>query len=570
MEFARRGRSDGDVDDDHRFLHFNPSPPHVDPMLVIREALLSQLQKDRLRQEIILAELAKIEHAMVLRNNARHGIATDDVEWAEPIPFTFREESAAHCQWSVGQECYVNVDEIHDPKKKDGRNGSVELKSGNAAMEYHVCECLRPCCNGKVGQENAKLEEEKLQESTETKRTSPSVKWELTEITIPIKKPVAHWELTCGICQVQVTSEHSLQEHCAGRKHRSKVATMEMINKAISQKAQLTEESSSYTEQKTSSIRWSCSTCQVNGTSQSDLKDHLNGGTHQQNIEGKHVESKGVAENIELHEPKRHKSNTPQHGEKPVPVWSCSICQANCVHESESRGQLLAKIQALLDEINSMPWKSKSQEAMAPPTVVPQHAKQASGWNCSILKAGSEFQPQLENQIGGMIHQLNAQALHGEAKKTGNFLPQTTKNQQPPSGWDCSICQAKCHSESQFIHHCSGRKHQKKIEALQGQGESAKSSDMMVDDKVPSNGSDSNSSTLEKVEERTTLYSCEVNNLLCNSNGVLADHCNVEHMEEQNVTNFCEVCNLQCNSEKMIADHHSGSKHQKSSMLNCS
>lgn len=34
-------------------------------------------------------------------------------------------------------------------------------------MEYHVCECLRPCCNGKAGQENAKLEEQKLQESSE-------------------------------------------------------------------------------------------------------------------------------------------------------------------------------------------------------------------------------------------------------------------------------------------------------------------------------------------------------------------------------------------------------------------
>ena len=55
-------------------------------MLVIRDALLSQLQKDRLRQEIILAELAKIEHAMVLHNDSRHGISTDDVEWTKQFP----------------------------------------------------------------------------------------------------------------------------------------------------------------------------------------------------------------------------------------------------------------------------------------------------------------------------------------------------------------------------------------------------------------------------------------------------------------------------------------------------
>jgi hypothetical protein len=37
-------------------------------MMVIRDALLSQLQKDRLRQEIILAELGKIECALALRS----------------------------------------------------------------------------------------------------------------------------------------------------------------------------------------------------------------------------------------------------------------------------------------------------------------------------------------------------------------------------------------------------------------------------------------------------------------------------------------------------------------------
>ncbi|PVH64444.1 hypothetical protein PAHAL_2G268400 [Panicum hallii] len=204
-------------------------------MLVIRDALLSQLQKDRLRQEIFLAELAKIERAMVLRNDSRHGISTDDVEWTKPVPFTFMEESIPHCRWSVSREGYADVDETHDPKKKNGRHGSVELKSGKPAMEYHVCECLRPCCNGKAGQENAKLEEQKLQESSETiqpKKTLPSVKWEMTEITIPVKKP--HWELTCDICQVQATSEHSLQEHCAGQKYRSNVATVELRNKVIS------------------------------------------------------------------------------------------------------------------------------------------------------------------------------------------------------------------------------------------------------------------------------------------------------------------------------------------------
>jgi len=143
-------------------------PCTVDPMLVIREALLSQLQKDRLRQEIIQAELAKIEHAMVLRNGSRHGIAADDVEWTKPVPFTFREQSMPPWRWSVSQECYADVDEIHDPKQMEGRDRNVALKSEKPAMEEHIVECLRPCCcNGKAGQENSKLEEQKSQESSE-------------------------------------------------------------------------------------------------------------------------------------------------------------------------------------------------------------------------------------------------------------------------------------------------------------------------------------------------------------------------------------------------------------------
>ncbi|VAI32727.1 unnamed protein product [Triticum turgidum subsp. durum] len=63
MEFSRRGRATDDAGDGQRFPD---PPPHGDPMLVMRDALLSQLQKDRLRQEIIVAELAKIERAMAL------------------------------------------------------------------------------------------------------------------------------------------------------------------------------------------------------------------------------------------------------------------------------------------------------------------------------------------------------------------------------------------------------------------------------------------------------------------------------------------------------------------------
>ncbi|XP_066394322.1 uncharacterized protein [Miscanthus floridulus] len=554
MEFARRGRGDDGVDDGNLFIHL--PPPH-DPMLVIREALLSQLQKDRLRQEIIQAELAKIEHAMVLRNGSRHGTAADDVEWTKPVPFTFREQSMKPWRWSVIQECYVDVDEIHDPKQKEGSHRSVALKSEKPAMEDGVDEFLRPCCNGKAGQENSKLEEQKSQESSETiqpKTTLPSVKWELTGITIPVKKQ--RQKLSCEICQVQATSEHSLQVHCAGRKHRSKEAS--------NQKAQLREESSSRTGQKTSLIKWSCNTCQVNGTSESDLKEHLNGRTHQQNIEAQLTEGDSMVKNNELQEPECHKSNAPQHSEKPPSMCSSAICLANCARELELGGHLLAKLQALLDEIRNMSRNSESREATVLPNIAPQNAEQTSGSNCSIFQADSDCQLDLEHQIGSKIHQLNVQDLHEEAKKTGDFPPEIAKNQQPPSEWLCVICQAKCYSASQLVHHCRGKKHQKNMDALQGDGVNAKSSNLTTEDKVASNGSDSNSSSSEKVEEQTALWSCGICNLQCSSESMLAGHREgEEHMEKQKLLGFCAVCNLQCNSQKMLARHLSGNKHKK-------
>jgi hypothetical protein len=60
------------------------------------------------------------------------------------------------------------VDGIHDPKKKDGKHGGVQSKSGKPASKDRFCVCSRPCCsNGKSEEENEAFDEKKLQESNE-------------------------------------------------------------------------------------------------------------------------------------------------------------------------------------------------------------------------------------------------------------------------------------------------------------------------------------------------------------------------------------------------------------------
>jgi hypothetical protein len=128
-------------------------------MLVIRDALLSQLQKDRLRQDIIMAELARIERAMALRSAGG--------ERADPVRFPSNEHFVAH---SGVAEHGVGADEVHDLKKNDGvAHDGVGLEPEKPAMEDHAGQCFKTCCStGKMAcQENAALDECKMQESSQ-------------------------------------------------------------------------------------------------------------------------------------------------------------------------------------------------------------------------------------------------------------------------------------------------------------------------------------------------------------------------------------------------------------------
>ncbi|OEL31097.1 hypothetical protein BAE44_0007883, partial [Dichanthelium oligosanthes] len=158
--FAGRGLAD----DEGGGSRFPEPPQHGDAtMLVIRDALLSQLQKDCIRQEIIVAELAKIERAMALRSAG--------AQRADPAaPFTSKEHFTPHSGGAVGAEHDVAAGEVHGLQKKDRVvQQGVELKPGKPDVEELAGECFKTCCStGKAArQENAALDGCKLQESTE-------------------------------------------------------------------------------------------------------------------------------------------------------------------------------------------------------------------------------------------------------------------------------------------------------------------------------------------------------------------------------------------------------------------
>jgi hypothetical protein len=131
-----------------------------DSMQVIRDALLSQLQKDRLRQEIIVAELAGIESAMALRSAfSHHGTAApssaDPGRVSPAVHLVFHEQFVPRGRGTAGPENRAGdvVDGLSDAKKEDVVDGGVEFKSDKPAMEDLITCSKTSGSNGKATDE---------------------------------------------------------------------------------------------------------------------------------------------------------------------------------------------------------------------------------------------------------------------------------------------------------------------------------------------------------------------------------------------------------------------------------
>ncbi|XBI81459.1 hypothetical protein VPH35_090358 [Triticum aestivum] len=401
-----------------------------------------------------------------------HGVDAADAGWSKPLPFSAEQPMALRS--AAG----------------DHQAMPMPLHGAAAAAAATDAGRSKPCplsAEKLMSLQNAEFDEHKLPDSNKAvppSKTSLPGKSELTGITIPVKKlkPPKKWN--CTVCQVQATCEKNLQMHYAEQKHLANVATLGPGTKPSDQKAKAAATAAAAqpslgTEQrKTSSINWSCSTCQAHGTSKSTFDAHLQGKRHQQNIAEASVEGdgdgngNGAPKNAAAAvEAKSDGITVPKRSEKPSPVWSCSICQTTCTCETDLKNHLKGarhreKVQSLLEESKNM-------------------------------------------------------ARNPERNLKKNNAPQMAKNQGPHPAWNCGMCQAKCFSKSQFENHCSGSRHQQKIEAILGKRETAKASSSSTANEL---ASDCKNASSEKAEKKATLYFCEVCNLLCGSSEMLVSH----------------------------------------------
>uniref|UniRef100_J3MXJ7 C2H2-type domain-containing protein n=1 Tax=Oryza brachyantha TaxID=4533 RepID=J3MXJ7_ORYBR len=249
MELPSRGTADA-------------PPPHGDPMAVVRDALLSQLQHDRLRQEVIVAELAKIELAMALRDASpspsppSHGAAAN--ETIQPKKPSSSEESEAAVQKPMQPSAWIcNVCEVRATSERNLRDhhGGKKHKSKVAALVKSRTKAMA------------------RQKAKTTAKPSPAAGQKIHRNS--------RW--SCSICQVNCNGEWHFDTHLKGKRHQANTqALLEQSKKnshgtKVQPSIVVSASSETMDEQK---ALYFCKVCSLKCTSERMLSDHLRGKKH--------------------------------------------------------------------------------------------------------------------------------------------------------------------------------------------------------------------------------------------------------------------------------------------------
>uniref|UniRef100_A0A0D9XDU6 C2H2-type domain-containing protein n=1 Tax=Leersia perrieri TaxID=77586 RepID=A0A0D9XDU6_9ORYZ len=282
-----------------------------DPMVVVRDALRSQLQQDRLRQDIIALELAKIERAIALRNAS-----------ASPS-LTPKSQAAAKKTAAI---------ETTQPMKP-----SVQKPMSPSAWSCAVCKVqttsernLRDHCGGQKHQ--AKVEE--------LEKRTKAMAGQKAKTTAKPKAHAARW--SCSICQVTCTGEWDFDVHLKGQKHQANTqALLEQSKKKSSgnseaHKAKLQASNVSNRAEKEAAT-WICLVCDAHCTCESDLANHLMGKRHQLNVQAMNT-SDGRSSDCSS-----SRSVTSEMMNEQDALYFCTICSLKCSCEKMLADHLTGK-----------------------------------------------------------------------------------------------------------------------------------------------------------------------------------------------------------------------------------
>lgn len=280
--------------------------------------------------------------------------------------------------------------------------------------------------------------------------------------------PLSKWR--CDICRVEAPTEGHLQQHCAGHKHKSKVATLVPRNNANSHKANAAAAANPGDVRQSDEkprLTWVCRFCQSNCTCRSDLESHLRGKRHKAKIQCLLEECKNMAVIYSYRSPNSQPNLATQEEDNgPASAWNCSLCQAKCNCPSDLANHLRGK----RHQLNFLVLQVEGKQYL-------------SEWGCGICQAKCNSVSQLESHWSSRGHQQKVQALRGGGQTVSSVdegIHRTT--------YVCKLCNLHCNSKTTLAEHRRGKNH-----------------------------------TL-KAKKRLSLSFCEVCDLQCNSEKMLAHH----------------------------------------------
>ncbi|TVU05696.1 hypothetical protein EJB05_48873, partial [Eragrostis curvula] len=293
------------------------------------DALRLELLKESIRQELIVAELAgQPELGPEVLGELRMGNAGPLCPGGGPGGLQLT--TLPHRDTSPDRQ----DDQLHNipllPKLQSEealmtRRGALMLRRRPA--KERIEKWYQPPWRRSVDEDDASLiwtrQSKKTFSGIKRKRT--------TESSAPNKKR-SYGQWACALCHVNTSSELCFKEHCAGQRHLSNVVDLEWTKGMVGLKKIATAE----THHGMQHHPWNCSICQVKCSGELDLKNHLNGRRHLENIEALCQERKKIEGNSGVHEAKSYENKVPQLVDKNQRLasrWNCSICKANCTSE---------------------------------------------------------------------------------------------------------------------------------------------------------------------------------------------------------------------------------------------
>ncbi|BAT05636.1 Os08g0441900 [Oryza sativa Japonica Group] len=303
MEFARRATAPVDADDGCGVPH--PSPRETKQrwgwgvsVQVTMDALRRELWEEGIRQEVIAAEIAE-QRELEAKVQRDTGLLCD-------VP----------SRLSVSFQP-VRGDTFPSPHGELWLGGPMAMPAGasmfRVPVKDRIEEWYRPPWDRTADEENASFNAAKMR-----RKVSSGVKRKRGADTFQMNNKKICVPRSCD----------GIQEHSAGHRNEENNA-LESRKEAIGTKKKVETESLSVTRHYPPT--WNYGICKANCSSELDLKNHLRGRRHQENLEALKREDKEMEAKVYAKEV----AQFVEKNQKFVPRWSCSTCKANCTSASD-------------------------------------------------------------------------------------------------------------------------------------------------------------------------------------------------------------------------------------------